>query len=278
MENNHAGFRTSIKPGSEMSHAKTFPLFSNLPAEIRLMIWKEFHDAYAPRAVTLCYNPDRGFYSKTPLHSSFYVNHESRVEAPKFLNSAFHNHVTRIGDLAPVHPPNHTPIYVNFSKDVIYLQAAEGDDIRSTIWAMSSVDHNMLQHLAINDPTKLQRFRNADLGDLLRSLVVMPQLQRLSVVQINAWLVWDKHAEAEAQHVFFKGHGIRGRVWQKNTTRETFVEEMRELENTHGWKAPDVCVISPYELMVMPANWQRCNGTLTSRSGRWSIINPTVRG
>ena len=260
-----------------MSYEKIFPLFSKLPAEIRLMIWKEFHDDYTPRAVTLCYNPDTGFYSKTPLHTSFYVNHESRIEAPRFFKSAFNNHVTRIGDLELVHPSNHRTIYVNFSQDVIYLQAAQGGEIRSMIQAMSTSDHNKLQHLAINDLTQLKTFEDTDLRDLLRSLVVMPRLQRLFVVKIYAWLAWDKLSEAEAQHVFFKGHGIRGRVWQNNAARDNFVDEMKPLELRHHWKAPAVCFISNFELLVMPANWQRCNGTLTSHSGRWSIANPRAR-
>lgn len=269
MENNQESLCTSTELGSQMSHEKTFAMFSKLPTEICLMIWKEFRDAYAPRVVTVCYNSDSGFYSKTPLHASFHVNHESRAEALRSLEPAFHNHVRRIGDLAHIHPPNHPPIYVNFSQDVIYLQAAQGNDIRSIIQKMSNTDHNMIQHLAINDPTHLE--------GLVRSLVVMPRLQRLFIVKINAWLAWDKLAEAEAQHVFFKGYGICGRVWQNNPTRHDIIEEMKELEFLHRWKTPDVCYVSSFELLVMPAHWQRCKGTLSSPKGRWAVTNPRER-
>lgn len=277
LKNNRESLCNSAETGSEMGNAKTFLKFLKLPAEIRRMIWKVFHNAYAPRAVTLCYNPDTGFYSKTPPTVIFSVNHESRVLALGFFQPAFKN-ITRIGDFALVYPPNHAPVYLDFSKDVIYLQAAQGDKIRSMIQAMRISDLNMMKHLAINDLTQLETSHDSDISDLCQSLLVMPQLQRLFVVKINAWLVWDKLAEAEAQHVFFKGHGVRGGVWQRISTRKSFVEEMRVLEGIHAWKAPAVCCVNPYELMLMPANWQRCNGTLISHKGRWSIGNPRVRG
>jgi hypothetical protein len=275
MENGQAS--KSIELGSEISHAKIFPKFSKLPAEIRRMVWKEFHDAYIPRAVTLCYNPPTGFYSKTPPPASFSVDHESRLGALRFFQPASNN-IIRTEDLVPVHPSRHTPVYLNFSQDVIYLQAAKGEQIRSMIQAIRISDFNMTQHLAISDPTELRSYHDSDIRDLCRSFPVMPHLKRLFVVKINAWLSWDRFAEAEVQHVFFKGHGVRGGVWQGTSRWKSFVEELRVLEGVHAWKAPAVCCFSPYELMVMPANWQRCNGTLTSHKGRWSIGNPRARG
>jgi hypothetical protein len=103
------------------------------------------------------------------------------------------------------------PIYVNFSKDIIFLQAVEGDNIRSIIQAMSKDDRKMIQHLVINDPSLLRDFRDRYLTKLLRPLVSMPRLRQLFMVRIHAWLTWDDIAEAETQHILFKGCGGWGR-------------------------------------------------------------------
>jgi hypothetical protein len=47
-----------------------------------------------------------------------------------------------------------------------------------------------------------------EISKLLQPLVAMPQLQQLFMVHIHAWLTWDKLAEAEAQHILFKGRGV----------------------------------------------------------------------
>jgi hypothetical protein len=116
--------------------------------ELRFTIWKEFHstydESYAGRVVTLCRNTETGFYSKTSLPPTFFINRECYIEALRSFTPAFASCITTQSDLALYKLPNRTSIYVNFSKDIIFLQAIEGNNIRSMFQVMSKDDRKMI--------------------------------------------------------------------------------------------------------------------------------------
>jgi hypothetical protein len=171
------------------------------------MIWKSFHEALGPRVVTLYYNNDTGFFSKTAPPATLSVNHESRVEALKVFTNAFASHVTVLRYRVLTTRMSFAPIYVDFSRDLIYLQGEEyAPSACRLVKAMSTADLEQLKYLAINNIPEI--------ADLVEPLALLPQLKRLSIITIAAWLIWDKTTEAQLPEVLFHGPGLGG-VWQR---------------------------------------------------------------
>lgn len=241
---------TLIEPGSEIVNTEKSSSFSKLPLEIRLRIWKIFHDDHGPRAITLHHNPKSGFYSKSAPPATFSVNRESRTEALGYFTHAFTKHmingVQEETELAHV-----APVYVNFSKDVIYLQSAEKDAIIHLLKAMSASDLGQLRYLATNDVT-WPCGSSENLIGIVEAVVSMSNLQRLSVVKIDAWFVWDEMTEYEMQEVLLRGPGLRG-VWQdQGSTLSNYLWAMEwRKEREPTWRMPAVHIVCNNELIHM---------------------------
>lgn len=116
----------------------TFELFTELPVEIRLKIWRTV--ATAGRIVRLKYNEHSEQFISTqpPLLS---VSSEAREEGLKHYTLAFGT------------PVNDPQIFINFLSDIIFIDSGRGgapdEDIRQFYLAMSTKDAERVMHLAV---------------------------------------------------------------------------------------------------------------------------------
>jgi hypothetical protein len=223
--------------------SKIPPKFSILPPEIRNNIWELIHQNIEPRLVTLYYNVCKGFSSKTTPPATLFINKESRHEAKKLFTAAFTSHypfdtefLLGFFDYTPVH--NLTPLYVDFSKDIICLQEAQGDDITIAFEAMSSEDRQSIQKVAVNIDAWFPS--RACMRDQLSALAALSQLRCLFTIRVDAWLAWCSLTEQEMKHALLRDHSIRG-CWQYP----------RSTGSAREWNVQRVVHIGEFELVTM---------------------------
>jgi hypothetical protein len=110
--------------------AQSFPRFLELPTEIRLKIW--LHCLPGPRAVEVDYGERSEFlYSKYPPPIALRICRESRAEALKHYELAFHSR------------PNAGQIYFDFSRDSLHFQDSGTFSIFPPDEALRAIGHDL---------------------------------------------------------------------------------------------------------------------------------------
>jgi hypothetical protein len=243
----------------------TFPLFSYLPAELRVKIWEL--NLPGPRLVILRYtsattDPSnhstrkqlRGCTSPTPIPTNLHINREARVNALQYYQLSFNLHHCA------------SKIWFDFNDDVLYFPSKEG-------W-LGSWNH-FVNAVAMITPAELGKLRRLAVHESLfrgvKDATSSPNVQATCVREFWEYVSRKFGGVEEVAVLFEDGWRGRGReddarVWMEGvfgyvlgkdgvrvgSPKERLVEGLERglrFVEEGGWRAPS------WDVLTLPRNW-----------------------
>ena len=231
-----------------MAQPHRLTLFSNLPIEIKIQIWKL---TLQPRIVEIEFTNKKAVYTKAKLPTAFYVSKESRAAVerlyPSCFGSVWHKRQTR----------------VNFDLDTIFLNGDYYNDFCHFFTLAGYSELHLIKYIAIDDSCQYISNDETDEEDFerLREIVEsMEALEQLSVAH---------SAESFFENSLWTGQE-NGMIQMYDTIPVLNMVKMKDLEDGIyvNWQKVNDVVSGPSVGKFEDWGVRSRNAVFTKREGR----------